>query len=183
MADNVQIVLNSGEVSAQLRDFSERKVVNALRSAVSTTTTWGEKQLEQRMADDTEIPVYAFKQYRVHKKLLGGYQQGTLETGQIWFGYRGVKARFLGRMVQQETGVLAGRYFFPGAFIATMPSGMTGVFRREGPKRTANEMRNGYIRQAIDEQAVILPRAQAIAEVVANEAEVEFVRRFRENFI
>lgn len=164
------VSLNADEVAAQLHDFSQNKVVNALRSAISTTTTWTEHQLEQRMAEHTSIPYLAFKKYRIHKRLLGG--QTTLPIGRVWEGTLPIKARYVGAMRQDDTGAWAGRYFFPGAFIATLRNEMQGVFKRVSHKALP-----------IEEQAVDLPDVPSIAEGVARDAQQEVVRRFRARFI
>ena len=46
-----------------------------------------------------------------------------------------IKAVDLGQPKQNKAGVRVGRHSFRGAFIATMPSGHTGVFRRKGKAR------------------------------------------------
>ncbi|MDD5273019.1 MAG: hypothetical protein PHU14_09905 [Methylovulum sp.] len=166
--DNVRIGINDAEIAAALQVFGERRVVNALRSAVKTTTTWAEKQLDSRMAADTGIPIQAFKQYRVHKKLLGGYNDGTIEAGSIWDGYNDIAAQFAGKVSQADTGAWAGKYFFEGAFVAHMKNGMEGVFKREGDQLIS--------------QSVTLVNAETIADQVAAEASAELLRRFKAKF-
>lgn len=47
----------------------------------------------------------------------------------------GVAAGKLGTPRQQAKGARVKRHFFPGAFVATMPSGYKGIFQRRGTKR------------------------------------------------
>jgi hypothetical protein len=176
MADT-RIRIDDRAVQEYLQTHGPRKVHNALRSAIRTTTTWAEKQLDAQMAAETEIPISVFKRFRVKKKLLGGSAAaafgggGLPEEGRIWSGYRPVKARFVGKMSQDESGATAGAYYFGGAFIARMGTGLTAIFKRRGKKRLP-----------IDEQKVNIPQAEAIAESVADQAQQEVLRRFRAKF-
>lgn len=178
MAD-IRIRFDDSEAQEFLRTHGPRKVHNALRSAIRTTTTWAEKRLDQQLAAETAIPISVFRRFRVKKKILGGSAAsafgggGQTEQGRIWSGYNPIKARFAGKMSQSEGGAFAGQYYFPGAFIATMrrSSGLTAIWRRKGKGRLP-----------IVEQTVNIPQAEAIAERVADEAGQEFMRRFRAKF-
>ena len=64
----------------------------------------------------------------------------------------------LGRLSQGPTGAKGGKHFFKGAFVATMPSGFVGIFRRSarGGRRGNQDLKR------IDVEHVNLPSAQAI---------------------
>lgn len=64
----------------------------------------------------------------------------------------------LGRLTQGPTGARAGKHFFKGAFVATMPSGFVGIFRRSnrGGRRGDPNLKR------IDVEHVDLPSAQSI---------------------
>jgi hypothetical protein len=189
MAD-IRIRFDDSEAQTYLRTHGPRKVHNALRSAIRTTTTWAEKRLDQRLAAETAIPINVFRRFRVKKKILGGSSAaafgggGQMEQGRIWSGYNPVKARFAGKMEQSSGGAFAGQYYFGGGFIATMrrSSNLTGIFKRTA-KRSPDDVKNrGLLRWKIEEQVVELRQAEAIAAQVADDAGQEFMRRFRAKF-
>lgn len=178
MAD-IRIHFDDREAQEFLRTHGPRKVHNALRSAIRTTTTWAEKEFEKRLASETEIPLSVFRRFRVKKKLFGGSSAaafgngGATESGLVWGGYNPIKSRFVGRMSQDTGGAWAGAYYFGRSFVGRMgrSSGLTSIFKRRGRARLP-----------IDEQKVAVPQTEAIAESVANEAERELLRRFRAKF-
>lgn len=179
MAD-IRIRFDDREAQEFLLTHGPRKVHNALRSAIRTTTAWAEKEFEKRLASETEIPLQVFRKFRVKKKLFGGSSAaafgngGATESGLVWGGYNPIQARFAGRMSQNEDGAWAGAYYFDRAFIATMrrSSGVRSIFKRRGRARLP-----------IDHQTVAIPQTAAIAETVAADAEQELLRRFRAKFV
>jgi hypothetical protein len=186
MAD-IRIHVDDREVQDYLQTHGPRKVHNALRSAIRTTTTWAEKRLDAQLAAETDLPLSVFRRFRVKKKVIGGSAFGAggrPEQGRIWEGYNPVQARFAGRLEQTEGGAFAGAYYFPGGFIATMrrSSGVTSIFKRTGKKRNKDQVKSGLLREAIEQQVVKLPQAERIAEKVAAEARQEVLRRFRTRF-
>jgi hypothetical protein len=176
MAD-IRIRVDDREVQDYLQTHGPRKVHNALRSAIRTTTTWAEKETDRRLAAETEIPLSVFRRFRVKKRIFGGSAAsafgagGKVESGLVWSGYNPIKARFAGPMSQDDSGATAGAYYFGGAFIARMPNGLAAIFKRAGKKRLP-----------INEQKVNIPQAEAVAEAVASEAQQELLRRFRARF-
>lgn len=66
-----------------------------------------------------------------------------------------VKAAKLGRTTQNKRGVKAGKRQFDHAFLATMPNGHTGVFRRRGktrfPIQEVQIVFTGRLRDAMDD--------------------------------
>lgn len=167
MAD-IHIRFDDREAQEFLLTHGPRKVRNALRSAIRTTTTWAEKEFERRLAAETEIPLPVFRRFRVKKKLFGD----ATESGLVWGGYNPIQARFAGRMTQDDGGAWAGVYYFRRSFVATMRSGMTSIFKRRGRARLP-----------IDHQTVVIPQTASIAETVAADAEQELLRRFRAKFL
>jgi hypothetical protein len=53
----------------------------------------------------------------------------------LWIGTRPISVFALGTPVKTKKGIRSGGKSFPGAFVATMPSGGTSVFRRKGRSR------------------------------------------------
>jgi hypothetical protein len=56
-------------------------------------------------------------------------------SGLAWFGTVPVKAGYLGKPRQSRLGARVGQHRFDGAFVATLPSGHIGIFRRRGQSR------------------------------------------------
>jgi len=137
-----------------------REIFNAQRSAIRTTTTWAKKELEKRMADATQIPLKAFKVYRVKSR-------ASDEFGSVFFGFNPIQAKYLGKMEETGTGATAGSYFFQGGFIARMRNGNTSIFARKGKSRLP-----------IQAQTAKLPSAESMTATVAQEAQQELLSRF-----
>lgn len=137
-----------------------REIFNATRSAVRTTTTFAEKELEKRMAQATQIPIKAFKVFRVRSK-------SSDVAGAVWFGFKPIQAKYLGKMSESGSGAEAGTYFFQGGFIARMQNGNENIFKRKGSKRLP-----------IQSQFANLPQSETITEAVADLAEQELLTRF-----
>lgn len=174
---NIDVRLDDQVVQQYLQTEGPRKVYNALRSAIRTTTTWAEKREDELMAAATQIPISVFKKVRIKKFILGGSSAsafgagGSPESGLVWSGYNPIKARFVGKMSQSDGGAWAGAYYFPGAFIAKTPNGLTAIFKRRGKSRPP-----------IVEERVNIPQAEGVAQKVADEAQQELLRRFRAKF-
>ena len=86
----------------------------------------------------------------------------------IFSGHNEVKAKFLkGKPRQNDRGVKVGRYFFPHAFIAKMPSGKELVLRRV--RKSTHDSKNiplwvkiRFVHNLpIDEEKIVLPQADA----------------------
>lgn len=137
-----------------------REIFNATRSAVRTTTTFAEKELEKRMAEATQIPIKAFKVFRVRSK-------ASDETGRVWFGLKPIQAKYLGKMSESGSGAEAGSYFFQGGFIARMQNGNENIFKRKGKARFP-----------IQSQFANLPQSETITAAVADIAKEELLTRF-----
>jgi hypothetical protein len=149
--------------TAEVEEFTRalpREIFNATRSAVRTTTTFAEKELEKRMAAASKIPLKAFKVYRVHSK--AGDDAGT-----VWFGFKPIKAKYLGAMSESGSGAEAGSYFFQGGFVARMQNGNENIFKRKGKARFP-----------IQTQFANLPQSELVISAVADIAQEELLTRF-----
>jgi hypothetical protein len=137
-----------------------REIFNATRSAVRTTTTFAEKELEKRMANASKIPLKAFKVHRVLSK-------SSDESGKIWFGLKPIKARFAGALSEEVDGASAGSYFFRKAFVAKIGNAPENIFKRKGKSRFP-----------VVTQIVELQQATEITADVSVLAEQELLTRF-----
>jgi hypothetical protein len=140
-----------------------REIFNATRSAIRTTTTFAEKELEKRMAEATQIPIKAFKVFRVLSK-------SSDVEGRIWFGLQPMRARFVGKIEESTDGATAGNYFFKGTgdhyFIAKLGS-VNSIWKRRGKDRFP-----------VTEAKVNLINSERITAAVADIAEEELITRF-----
>jgi len=158
---NINIDLNARD-AARFMDAAPRLIFNAQRSAIGTTTTFATRLMKQRMEAITGLPGKVFKQYRVKSRV-------SDKRGIVFLGFNPVKAAYAGKLKQQEAGAMAGQYYFEKGFVAKMHSGHVSIFKRKGKKRFP-----------LVEQMIQLPKAQAITEQVADEAAIEFQRRYVE---
>lgn len=162
MADLFNAELDISEVE-NFAKAMPREIFNASRSAIRTTTTWTEKELEKRMADATQMPIKAFKITRILSK----YRGDTDLHKRIWFGFKPIKARFAGELNEEIDGASAGTYFFRKGFIASINGGAENIFKRKGKSRFP------VLTQYVD-----LPQAIEITAEVASLAEQELLTRF-----
>lgn len=156
---DLNVSLDTSEIDEFMRAMP-REIFNATRSAIRTTTTFAEKELEKRMADATNIPLKVFKITRILSK-------ASDTGGTVWFGFKPIKAKFVGKMEETGTGATAGSYFFQGGFIASINGGLPNMFKRVGQARFP-----------IATQFVELPQAIPITEDVAELSKQELFTRF-----
>lgn len=155
----INIILDKAEVQSVI-DSLPATIFKAQRSAISTTTTWAKKELQNRMITKTGIPARVFRRFRVKSRR-------DREKGVVWIGINDVKAAYVGKMSQDIAGSFAGEYFFRGGFVAKMKSGHVGIFKRLGKSR-----------MPLSERFVKLDVGMEVAESVAVEAQIELRNRF-----
>lgn len=69
----------------------------------------------------------------ITQKVLLDRRRIASRPGLVWIGIKPIAAVYLGKPRQTKTGAKAGRRSYKGAFIAKMPSGHVGIFRRVPP--------------------------------------------------
>lgn len=138
-----------------------RDIFRAKRSAIATTTTWAKKRLQSEAIAKSGLPSRVFRQFRIRSKIYA-------ERGVVWIGLNPVKAVYVGELSQDTGGAWAGKFYFKGGFIATMPSGHTGIFKR------TNKNRRSIVEQVINTKALV----GNVPEQVAAEATTEVANRF-----
>lgn len=122
--------------------------------AVNKTLGWTRTQGRRLLAKGNDLPVKVLRN-RIH---LGRASAGALR-GVAWFGVAPIKAIYAGAARQARTGVTVRRHTFAGAFLARMPTGHLGIFKRRGPARLP-----------IEEQRIYLANADAVAQTLAAQA-------------
>ncbi len=138
----------------QLQDAMREMPLQAMRAARRANrkaADYARGRFAKEMAARTDIKQSLFRERRA----LSFFASAVDSEGRskMWFGYNPLKAAYVGDLKADPAGAWAGKYFFQGAFIATMRSGHRGIFQREGRR--------------IFEQSVNLPQAPAVAELVA----------------
>lgn len=109
-------------------DALPKEMNKASRRAIRKTIAQVRTQIAREAAQQVKVPVRVFKKFRsrggLFKKSLGG---------KVWFGLNPIKASYLGRMSVWKRGKdpKAGKYSFPGAFLATVGGAHTSIFRRQ----------------------------------------------------
>ncbi len=156
---SIHISLDAAEAQRVI-DALPSTIFKAQRSAIGTTTTWANKEMQSRMAIKTGIPARVFRRFRVVSKR-------QRDSGLVWVGLNKVKAAYVGDLLEEIGGASAGNYYFEGGFIATMRSGHEGIFKRLGQGRLK-----------IIEQTVNLNLGFEVAEEVAGDAGRELRARF-----
>lgn len=129
-------------VDAVLADFVAlpEQIQKAAKRAQAKASTYAAGRLAALVAESSGVPASAIRR-RIRST-----------SGRVWLGYNPIPAAYVGRLEQDPRGAFAGEFFFDRSFVATMPSGHRGVFKRAGKPRLP-----------IEEQGVTLARVPEIA--------------------
>jgi hypothetical protein len=104
------------------------QIDRAMKRTIRKGTQYAAGQVIRGLATANNIPQRILRNRRV-KTRIGD------ELGSVWIGHNPVAVSYLGTPRQTKSGAKVGARAFPGAFVATMPTGHTGVFRRRGQSR------------------------------------------------
>lgn len=173
MTNRISIGIDRTEVEA-LADSLARdvdRVAEAATASAHETATWLSETVRDDLAAETGLASELFLR-RVKRYV----RTGVDARGRVFVGlYRPAASEaLLGALTQTAEGAKGGRYSFPGAFVATMPGGFRGIFRRTGVFGRRGNPRL----ERIDVERVALPSAEALASRYALRAEVYFRKAF-----
>jgi hypothetical protein len=133
---NLEIDLGDSvaELEEQL-ELSIRQLQKAVTRTIQKTARWLETQTKRELGLALSVPqrVLAARYYKTF------YMKNGRRTVNVWFGLSPIAVSALGKPKQTDIGVRVGKHQFIGAFIATMKSGHSGVFKRKhasGGKRS-----------------------------------------------
>jgi hypothetical protein len=171
---NLQIDLGEGvaELEEQL-ELSIRQLQKAVTRTLKKTARWLETQTKRELGVALSVPqrVLAARYYKTF------YMKGGKRTVNVWFGLDPIAVSALGKPKQTDLGVRVGKHHFVGAFIATMRSGHSGVFKRKyesGGKRSKRADGQWTELPIEEERFLINDIAQPIIERYHVRAEARF---------
>jgi hypothetical protein len=107
-------------------DATKAKVELATIRALNKTVLWIKSQAIREISKEKQI-----QQKLIRKRLKVIKTNKSSIRALVTVGLYWIRAARLGSMRQMKTGAKAGKHEFKGAFIATMPRGYTGIFRRK----------------------------------------------------
>ena len=173
MTNRVSVGLDQAQVAAIADDLQRdlASVQAAAAGAALATADFLRRKIGEELQAETGLTDTFFA-----RRLKRYLRTGTDARGRVWLGLFRPRASStnLGALSQEEGGARGGRYFFPGAFIATMPNGFTGIFRRTG---AFGRRGKGYL-ERIDTHFIDLPDAPTLAARYELSAEVFFRKAF-----
>lgn len=111
---------------------TKSQIQTAAMRALNKTGRWARSQVATDTAKELNIKVSLVRKDLVLIKARKSHPQVVIALGKT-AGV--VKAKDLGNSVQNSKGVRVGKRQFDNAFMATMPSGHHGVFKRRGKTR------------------------------------------------
>lgn len=136
-------------------------VAKAEYRAFKRTSDWAKSQGAKSMSRESRLTQKVLKaRHRAQAYQSDGFAR-------VWFGVDPIKAVYTGKLKQQKRGIKVGKFTFKGAFVATMKSGHTGIFMRQGKSRLP------IIEQFIN---VILPEEEF--NRIAQESESKLLNQF-----
>ena len=106
------------------------QVETALMRALNKTALWLKSQSVKEISKEK-----ALKQKLIRKRLHVLKSNRKPLVVRVIASLHGVKAHQMGHLRQTRTGAKAGKRHFKGAFVATMPTGHTGIYKRKGRKK------------------------------------------------
>lgn len=134
---------------------TEKQLKVAATRALNKTARWARTQVASKTAKELSIKVGAVREGLILVRAKQSNPQSVVGLSQ----QSGViKAKQLGSASQNSTGVRVGRRQFDHAFLAAMPNGHQGVFRRRGKARLPIQ----------EVQIVITGKMQEIMEDLSN---------------
>ncbi|APR98991.1 phage tail protein [Wolbachia endosymbiont of Folsomia candida] len=119
----------SNDTNQTIKDINatEQQVRLAAVRALNKTALWLKSQAAKEISEEKQIKLTVVrKRLRIIKA-----RASTLEVI-IKANLYAARASSLGSMRQTKMGTKAGKYMFDNAFIATMPEGHRGIFKRKG---------------------------------------------------
>jgi len=170
---NVTVAIDRAELDALAERLA--RTVDDLQlvamGAAHATAAWLRGRVEDDLLDSTGLAQALFSR-RIKKYV----KTGVDGSGRVFVGLFRPEASLtnLLTLAQEKDGARGGSYFFKGAFVATMPNGFTGIFKRNGKFG-----RNGKSSlERISVEHVDLPSAQDLIRKHELPAELYFRREF-----
>ena len=117
----------------QLKNFlgaTESQIKKASVRALNKTALWLKGKSVKALSEQSGV-----QQKHLRKRLQVIKANSRSLKAFVLANTMGVKASRLGKMKQTAQGVRVGKHSFDGAFIAKMPTGHTGVFKRKTKQR------------------------------------------------
>lgn len=154
----------------EFTDLMPKHIFNATRSAISTTTTFTKKELQNQAAKKTKIPLKAFKDYRV-------FSRTDMTVGRVWFGFNALRARYAGKITDAGDGAFAGDYYFSGRdryFAAELGA----IHSRSGEGTYSIWKRRTKERWDLTEGRVNINNLDTLAAEISESAQAELQARF-----
>jgi hypothetical protein len=155
-------------VDKALRERPEQ-AERALVRTINKTLNWARTQGLRALARAHDIPIKALRSRR--RGRVFRVSRVGLANGAVWFGTLPVRAAYVGTPRQTRLGARAGRHSFPGAFVARMPSGHIGIFKRADRSRLP-----------IIEQVVELAQADTALDGLQRDLPGRLVTTFNQEF-
>jgi len=137
------------------------QIKRARKRAVKKTVKQITNKGRRAIAEEHHLPQKVLKKSGNYRgRVLSRIYHGG-SGGHIWFGNNPIKSGYIGRLrnAPNHGGAFARDFYFKGGFIATMRSGHTGIFERDGRKRLP-----------ISEADVALDRADGLIRNLAQES-------------
>ncbi|MDE5064336.1 phage tail protein [Wolbachia endosymbiont of Drosophila tristis] len=129
MSINIEVTDNINKVIENV-NAERKKVEKAAVRALNKTALWLKTQAAQEISEEKKIKLTVMrKRLRIFKAKTS--RLDVLMRANLY----DIRVSAIGKMRQTRKGAKVGKHKFIGGFMATMPRGNSGVFRREG--RTA----------------------------------------------
>lgn len=137
-----------------------KSIERAVRRATDETAQWLSTRIMRFVSANMGIKQKLLKTRVLRSTSARDPKQGR-NAAYVWLGGNRIQPRRVGKLENFASGAFGGEYFFEGGFVATMPTGHTGIFKRRGSKRLKIDEQYIEIDQVVNEAINrLLPRAE-----------------------
>ncbi len=127
MALSINIDVNNLDLASQVGATS-KQIKDAYNRAVMRTINFISTRVARELSQALDVPQRTLK-FRMMKRI-----DRANNFGYLWIGLNPVDTAYLGKARQTKIGVSVRKHRLEGAFIATMPNGKIGVYKRKTEK-------------------------------------------------
>ncbi len=133
---------------------TNHQVASAGLRSVNKTLSWIQAHGRRAIAAENDVPLKTLRRRVFVRKASGSALRGS-----VWFGTAPIKAIYAGSPIKSIGGIKVRGHFFQGSFVARMPAGHLGIFKRRGATRLH-----------IDEQRINLSASAGVLGKIAAQA-------------
>jgi len=158
--DYLTFSIDDSELDKFKYALNSAQIDRARKRAADETAQWLMTRLVRQVSTNMGIKQKLLRS-RIRRFSSSRDPQKKRSAAYVWFGQYNIEPKRTGRIEDFAKGAFGGEFFFDGGFVAKMPSGHVGIFKRRNQKRLKIDEQYIEINQVVDETlARLIPRAE-----------------------